>query len=196
MLTLTRTLTGMTEERAARLRGLLLRQLVRLRLGPSGEPVVRHLFLVPPAPGGTRYTLYEAPQTLVDAPLHEVQGRALSELLTARGDPRLLPAAGGRWEGVDPGRRGVYVGTCARFGGSGAATTITRLVDHTAAVIVVDETHRPVDLRSTKDLVLADRHVPASPAVPGLGEPAFLLIDSLVGYLRATRPAPGPALPG
>ncbi|GAB3569552.1 hypothetical protein GCM10027445_21580 [Amycolatopsis endophytica] len=184
MLTLTRTLTGMPEEPAARLRGLLLRQLVRLRQGPLAEPAVRHLFLVPPAPGGTRYTLYEAVQPLVDAPLHQVQGRALSELLTARGDPRLVAGADQRWQRVDPARRGVFVGTTARFGGTGRATTIARLVDHTAVLIVVDEKHQPVDVRSTKDLVLADRHVPAVATVPGLGEPPFLLVDALVAYLR------------
>jgi len=196
VLTLTRTLTGMPEDRAARLRGLLLRQLVRLRQTTAVEPTVRHLFLVPPGPGGTRYTLYEVAQPLVDAPLHQVQGTALSELLAAEGDPRLVPGADQLWRDVDAQRRGRYVGTGARFGGAEQATLVARLVDHTAVVIVVDADHQPVDLRSTKDLVLADRFLPAAATVPGLGEPPFLLIDSLVAYLRVTRPAPAPEPPG
>ncbi|GHE87998.1 hypothetical protein GCM10017786_19840 [Amycolatopsis deserti] len=187
MLTLTRTLAGLTEDGAARLRGLLLRQLIRMPHGRPGEFVVLHLFLVPPEPGGSRYALYEVAQPLVDEPLPQVQGRALSELQAAHGDPRLVPGADQGWRDADPGRRGVYLGTGARFTGSRpgiTGTTIARLVDHTAVMFVLDDQHQPVFLQSSKDLVVAGERLPPSPEIPALGKPPFLLIDALVAYLR------------
>lgn len=187
MKTLTTLLAGFEAHKAARFRGLVLGQLVRAaRKEP--EPGLLHLFLLPPAPGQTRFALYEAAQPLnLEVPVAEAIRQVLQTLHRSAGDPRGVPGGDQQWRNIDVGRQGLYLGTGARFAGMGpgrSGTTIARLVDRTAFYVSVDELYRPVELHASEPMIFNDEPVPAMDDIPAVKEPPFVLIDTVVGFLR------------
>jgi hypothetical protein len=187
MRTLTTLLAGFEDHKAARFRGLVLGQLLRAaRRNP--EPGLLHLFLLPPGPGQTRFALYETAQPLnLEVPVAEAIRQVLETLHRFAGDPRGVPGGDQGWRNIDIGRHGFYLGTGARFGGMGpgrTGTTIVRLVDRTALYIGVDARHRPVDLHASQPMIFKDEPVPAMDDIPAVREPPFVLIDTVVGFLR------------
>ena len=179
MRTLTATLAGFDQDKASRFRGLVLRQVLRAGRG-AGEPGLLHLFLLAPEPGGTRFAIYETPQAVrLDLPIPQAIQAAVDVLHAAGGDPRDVEDTGRRRPAIDPEHRGLYLGTGARFAGPGVAgTTIARLVDQTALCLSAAG-----DIQCSEPYVLDDTAHPAGD-VPAAAEPPFLLIDTIVDYLR------------
>jgi hypothetical protein len=187
MRTLTALLGRFDEEKAARFRGLVLGQLMRAARGPH-EPGLVHLFLLPPGPGQTRFSIYETTQPLnLEVPVPEAIRQALHTLHQFECDPRVVPGAGQTWRDVDAQQAAFYLGTGARFAYSGpnpAATTIARLVDHTAFYFSLDEWQRPVVLEVSAATILNDAPFPITQEVRATREPPFVLVDTIVGFLR------------
>lgn len=187
MRTLTALLAGFEAHKAARFRGLVVGQLVRAARSDP-EPGLLHLFLLPPAPGQTRFALYETAQPLnLEVPVPEAIREVLQTLHSSAGDPRGVPGGDQRWRSIDTARQGLYLGTGARFAGivpGRTGTTIARLVDQTALYVSLDTHRRPVALHASQPMIFNDEPVPAIDNIPAAGEPPFVLIDTVVGFLR------------
>jgi hypothetical protein len=186
MRTLTTLLATFDEQKAARFRGLVLGQL--LRTARDREPGLLHLFLLPPRPGKNRFAIYETAQPLnLEVPVPEAIRQVLATLRESDGDPRTVPGVDQRWRQVDGERQGFYLGTGARFASATpelTGTTIGRLVDRTAFYLTPDADHQPVSVRASEPMILNDEPVPAIDEIPASKEPPFVLIDTVVGFLR------------
>ncbi|MTD57543.1 hypothetical protein [Amycolatopsis pithecellobii] len=187
MKSLAPTLAGMSAEKAARLRGLVVRQLIESTRAADRHFTLLHLFLLPPAGEQTRFRLYEVVEPVdVNAPIRQVV-EDVREELTAAGDPRLVADADDRWQRVDPGLRAFYVGTGARFitpHSDTAGTTIMRLADATAVVLSLDAQGRPASLQTSKPVVVDETVYPAIREIEATGEPPFVLIDMFAQLLQ------------
>jgi hypothetical protein len=182
MRTLTALLATFDVNRAARFRGLVLGQLIRtMRTCP--EPGLLHLFLLPPEPGQTRFTLYETAQPLnLEVPVPEAIRLVLEALHEAAGDPRQVRGADVAWRTIDPGRRGSYLGTGARFANPDPSlhgATIARLVDDTALYVTPAS-----ELQSSQPVIFNDEPYLATSDIPATQEAPFVLIDTIVGFLQ------------
>ncbi|TNC26590.1 hypothetical protein FG385_12295 [Amycolatopsis alkalitolerans] len=187
MKSLAPTIAAMSEERAARLRGLVVRQLIDSTRAADGHFTLLHLFLLPPGSGETRFKLYEVVQPVdVNAPIRQVV-EDVREELTSSGDPRLVDGVDDRWRRVDPDLRGFYLGTGARFMAPDlktTGTTIMRLVDTTAVVVTLDAAQEPALLQTSRPVVVDEQVYPAIRQIPATAEPPFVLIDTFAGLLR------------
>jgi hypothetical protein len=187
MKSLAPTLAAMDEERAARLRGLIVRQLIDTTRAADDHFTLLHLFLLPPAPGESRFLLYEVIEPVdAAAPVRQVVEEVREELAAA-GDPRLVADADDRWQRIDPDLRAFYVGTGARFtapNSDTAGTTIMRLVDRTAVVLTLDADQEPSLLQTSQPVVVDDEVYPAIRNIPATIEPPFILIDTFARLLQ------------
>ncbi|KAA9149197.1 hypothetical protein FPZ12_043790 [Amycolatopsis acidicola] len=185
MISLAETLSAMDGEQAARLRGLVIRQLILARRSPVQQFTLLHLFLVP-GPGFALYEVIEPVDNL--APLEQITAEATEELRAA-GDPRLIANADGQWQSRDPELRGIYVGTGARFTTAPptvADTTLLRMADDTAVILVLPPEEKPL-LQSSQPLMIGEQVLSPTREMPGVREPAFVLVDSVVEALRQPR---------
>lgn len=194
MKTLAPTMAAMDSERAARVRGLVVRRLIDSTRAADGHFTLLHLFLLPPGHSETRFLMYEVIEPVDSgAPVRQVVDQVREEL-SAAGDPRLVADADSRWQRVDPELRGFYVGTGARFTAphSGTiGTTIMRLVDWTALVLTLDGHYEPM-LQASQPVMLDEEVFPAVGEIPATSEPPFVLIDTFAQLLQnpgaATQP--------
>ncbi|WP_236795392.1 hypothetical protein [Amycolatopsis sp. GM8] len=188
----------MSEERAARLRGLVVRQLIDSTRAANEHFTLLHLFLLPPGAEQSRFRLYEVIEPVdVNAPIRQVVEDVREELATT-GDPRLIAEADDHWQRVDPGLRGFYVGTGARFiapNSDSTGTTIMRMADRTAVVVSLDAAHRPTLLQTSKPVVVDEEVYPAVRQIPATGEPPFVLIDMFAQLLHDPDDPAGPFRP-
>ncbi|HVV08926.1 hypothetical protein [Amycolatopsis sp.] len=185
MISLAETLSTMDGEQAARLRGLVVRQLILARRLPEQQFTLVHLFLLP-GPGFSMYEVIEP----VDgtAPLDQVAEAAVEEL-QASGDPRLIANSDERWQSRDPQLRGIYVGTGARFTTAPpkvADTTLLRLADGAAVILVLLPEEKPL-LQASQPLMIGEQVLPPTREMPGTREPAFVLVDRVAEALRQPR---------
>lgn len=187
MKSLAPTLSEMDGERAARLRGLIVRQLIETTRSADEHFTLLHLFLLPPGPGESRFLLYEVIEPVdLDIPVRQVI-EDVREELTAAGDPRLVADVDGEWQRVDPELRAFYVGTGARFlapDGETLGTTIMRLVDWTAVVVTLDNDEDPVMLQTSQPVVVDEQVYPAIRQISATDEPPFVLIDTFARLLQ------------
>ncbi|WP_435157646.1 hypothetical protein [Amycolatopsis sacchari] len=176
----------MDGERAARLRGLLVRRLITMTRAADEHFTLLHLFLLPPAPGETRFLLYEVIEPVDPSiPVRQVV-EAVREELAATGDPRLVSGGDTRWQRVDPGLRGHYAGTGARFtppNSDSAGTTILRMADGTAVVVTLDADGEPAVLQTSQPVVLGEAVYPAIRHMPVTEELPFVLVDTCARLL-------------
>lgn len=184
---LTALLATFDEHKAARFRGLVLRQLVRAACG-THDPGLLHLFLLPPGPGATRFSIYETKQPLnLEVPVPAAIREVLDTLHEFEGDPRVVPGADQRWRDVDTDQKALYLGTGARLAGVNPdlnGTTIARLVDHTAFYLTLDDDRRPAALHASAPVIVNDEPFPATGEIPAVREPPFVLVDTIVRFLR------------
>ena len=187
MRSLASSLTAMDEERAARLRGLLVRTLLGTTRTADEHFTLLHLFLLPPGPGETRFLLYEVIEPVDPAaPVRQVVD-AVREELVATGDPRLVAGARGQWQQVDPELRGLYAGTGARFTppqGDSLGTTLMRLADGTAVVLTLDADGEPAVLQTSRPVMVDEEVYPAIRHLPVTGEPPFVLVDTFARLVQ------------
>lgn len=187
MRSLAPTLAAMDGERAARLRGLIVRQLIETTRTADEHFTLLHLFLLPPAPWESRFLLYEVIEPVdAAAPVRQVVDEVREELAAA-GDPRLVADADDRWQRIDPDLRGFYVGTGARFRAPNSdttGTTIMRLVDRTAVVLTLDADEEPALLQTSQPVMLDEEVYPAIRRIPATVEPPFVLIDTFARLLQ------------
>lgn len=185
MKTLTTVLAGFDEGRAARFRGLVLGELVR-SMQLARDPGLVHLFLLPPRPGSTRFTLYETTQPInLDVPVPEAIRLVIEALHKAAGDPRLAAGADARWRAVDAEGQGFYLGSAARFAHPAPhGSTIARLVDQTALSVRLRDGRNALALQASAPVIFHERTYPAAPDMPAVQQPPFVLIDTVVRFLR------------
>jgi hypothetical protein len=185
MKTLTTLLAGFDDGRAARFRGLVLGELVRA-MQAERAPGLLHLFLLPPRPGRTRFTIYETTQPLnLEVPVPEAIRQVVEALRQAAGDPRDVVGADSGWRDVDAGRSAFYLGSGARFANPAPhGATVARLVDRTALSVVLGAGSQPVVLQASAPVIFNDRPYPATPDIPATQEPPFVLIDTIVSRLH------------
>ncbi|HVV14665.1 hypothetical protein [Amycolatopsis sp.] len=186
MKTLTAQLTAFDDTTAARLRGMVLLQL--LRAGQSAPATaLLHLFLLPPATGETRFAIYETRQPAEFAlEMPEVISSALAALGDAGGDPRRVEGADEGWRELDAEGDALYLGTGARFASTNpelSCTTIARLVDTTALYLTQAADGQPLIADASNPFVVNDEQVPAK-EIAAIGEPPFQLVDSIERSLR------------
>lgn len=194
MKSLAPTMAAMDEERAARVRGLVVRRLIESTRAADQHFTLLHLFLLPPGDHETRFLMYEVIEPVdTAAPVRQVVEEVREEL-TATGDPRLVAGADSRWQRVDPDLRGFYVGTGARFTAPNSdtiGTTIMRLVDWTAVVLTLDAADEPL-LQASQPVMLDEEVFPPVRDIAATSEPPFVLIDSFAQLLQnpdaATQP--------
>ncbi|HKS43880.1 MAG TPA: hypothetical protein VJT49_01975 [Amycolatopsis sp.] len=186
MRTLTRLLAGFDQDRSARFRGLVLGQLVRASRGVR-EPGLLHLFLLPPGPGETRFSIYETSQPLnLEVPVPEAIRQALAVLHSSCDDPRLIAGGDEWWRTVDAGRQALYLGSGARLASPDpdlACPTIVRLVDRTAFYLALDARQQPTVLQASEPMIMGEQAVPAQ-RIHATMDPPFTLIDTIVASLR------------
>jgi hypothetical protein len=186
MKTLTTQLAAFDDQKAARFRGMVLLQLLRAgRATPTTG--LLHLFLLPPAPGSTRFAIYETGQpTDFALEMHEVIRTAVDALSAADGDPRQVPGADQRWREIDANGDALYLGSGARFASANpelSCTTIARLVDTTALYLTQTTDGHPLIADASRPYLVNDEHVPAT-EITATTEPPFLLVDTIEQYLR------------
>lgn len=198
MKSLAPTLATMDEQRAARLRGLIVRQLIDTTRAADEHFTLLHLFLLPPAQGESRFLLYEVIEPVdTAAPVRQVVDEVREELAAA-GDPRLVADVDDRWQRIDPELRGFYVGTGARFTAPNTdttGTTIMRLVDRTAVVLTLDADQEPALLQTSQPVVVDEEVYPAIRYIPATTEPPFILIDTFARLLQNPAEAAEPFRP-
>ncbi|TVT56299.1 hypothetical protein FNH05_08630 [Amycolatopsis rhizosphaerae] len=183
--TLTTVLAGFDEGRAARFRGLVLGELVR-SMRAARAPGVVHLFLLPPRPGRTRFTLYETTQPInLEVPVPEAIRQVVEALHEAARDPRQVAGADTGWREVDAGADAFYLGSGARFAHPAPhGSTVARLVDHTALSVTLQGDPPRLALQASAPVVFQERTYPVTPDIPAVQQPPFVLIDTIVRFLR------------
>ncbi|KAA9156446.1 hypothetical protein FPZ12_027555 [Amycolatopsis acidicola] len=187
MKTLTAQLAAFDEQKAARFRGIVLRQLIRAGCEAPATTSLLHLFLLPPAEGSSRFAIYETSQPAdFSLELPELTRTAVEALKAADLDPRRTEGADQSWREVDADEDALYLGTGARFASSNPelnCTTIARLVDETALYLTQTTDGQPLLAQVSNPCLINDEKLPAA-EIAELDAPPFQLIDTLEQCLR------------